>query len=72
MKKSTLIHRMADWLDRKYLSQNTVSALPRSPWYELMASKEAAATTTASKRNGRQNQPRPTIAASAATRIGFS
>jgi hypothetical protein len=32
MKNSTLIQRMADWLDRKYLSQNTLSARARLPW----------------------------------------
>ena len=32
MKKSMLIQRMADWLERKYLSQKTLSARARSPW----------------------------------------
>ncbi len=32
MKNSMLIHRMADWLDRKYLSQNTSSARASDPW----------------------------------------
>ena len=53
MKNSTLIQRMADWLDRKYLSQNTLSARARLPWYDQMASRAKPATVSISTRSGR-------------------
>src|SRR5574343_1044553 len=64
MKTNTLIHKIADWLERKYLSRNTWSARASwacpSTWYRLIASRDNKATTTVSWRKGRQNQASPT------------
>jgi len=72
MKNNMLIHRMADWLDKKYLSQKTLSAFARLPWYDTMASNENPATTSISARRGRQNQPRATAPGMAASKMPFS
>src|SRR6218665_3676324 len=61
MKNSMLIHRMADWLDKKYFRPNTVSARARLPappcWYRPIADSTAAATPSISHCSARQNQP---------------
>jgi hypothetical protein len=72
MKNNTLIHRMADWLDRKYFSQNTCSARAKSPWYEMMPISEPTVTTNISARNGRQNQPIAMAAGMTPSKIPFS
>ena len=72
MKNSMLIHRMADWLDRKYLSQNTVSPRRRSPWYDTMASSDRAVTTSIRLRSGRQAQASQTSAGTAAMKMPLS
>ena len=72
MKISMLIHKMADWLERKYLSQNTVSALARLPWYALMASKDRPAATTMRACKGRQNQHSATVKGKVASKMPCS
>ncbi len=76
MKNNMLIHRMADWLERKYLRPNTVSArarLPPSPsWYRPSASNENAATASISAASGRQNQPSQIKLGMAHSRMPFS
>ena len=76
MKNSMLIHRMADWLDRKYLRPNTVSARARLPapscWYRPMAMSATAATTSISTRSGRQNQPSQMVHGMAPSKMPFS
>ncbi len=76
MKNSMLIHRMADWLDRKYLRPNTVSARARLPapscWYSPIAISATAATMSISARSGRQNQPSQTMLGMVPSRMPFS
>jgi hypothetical protein len=79
MKNSTLIHRIALWLDKKYLSRKTRSAAARSApkpsvvWlYSMIASSTAAATPTARVRSRPQNQPSATSTGTAPARIHFS
>ena len=72
MKNSTLIQRMADWLERKYFSQNTLSARARLLSYETIASSENAATASISTRSGRQYQPSQMAEGTTPTRIAFS
>jgi len=77
MKHSMLIHRMADWLDRKYLRPNTWSerasrACPSGPWYSQMASSDRAATDSISLASGRQNQPSQIRPGTAPIRMPFS
>ena len=71
-----LIQRMADWLERKYLSQNTLSARARLPWpsvwYKAIASSANPATASSRTRSGRQNQPSQIMAGMAASRMPFS
>ena len=57
MKNNMLIHKMADWLERKYLSQNTLSAFSKVPWYDTIPNTDNTPTTTIRVRKGRQNQP---------------
>lgn len=79
MKISTLIHRIALWLDRKYFNRNTLSAFDRSApnpsrccWYSAMATSAAAATPMVSPRRRPQNQPSATRAGSTPAKMGFS
>jgi hypothetical protein len=76
MKNSMLIHRMADWLERKYLRPNTVSARARLPapscWYSPRARSATAATASISVRSGRQNQPSQTVQGMAPSKMPFS
>jgi len=76
MKKTTLIHRMADWLERKYLRPNTASARSRLPapscWYRPMAISDSAATTSIRVRSGRQNQPNQIAPGMEPSRMPFS
>ncbi len=79
MKNSTHIHRIALWLDRKYLSRKTLSACARSApklsvvrLYSVIASSDAAPTPSASVRSEPQNQPSQISAGTAPTTIHFS
>ncbi|MNV97591.1 hypothetical protein D3C71_1927330 [compost metagenome] len=67
---------MADWLDKKYLSPNTVSARAKVPapscWYKPIAISATAATTSIRARKGRQNHPNQTVKGIAPSKMPFS
>ena len=77
MKNSTLIQRIADWLERKYFNRKTWSARARSAapsgvWYSEIPSNDSAATPTINTRKGRKNQPSQMTEGTVPTRMLFS
>src|SRR3569833_509884 len=72
MTMSTLIQRIADWLEKKYFNQKTLSARASWPSYEAIASSEMQATAIINTRSGRQNQPSQIAAGMLANRMPFS